>query len=241
MHVYFVGSPNILYPEPLGAIERYVYGLSKELSKKIDVSVSGFGTGSEDSGNYSLRTFSSGSFRAFRNFPEQRLRGMSCGAIHNACAFRDIRRVHKRNPIDLIHANTIYSTPFATLCKRVLGIPFVCSIHNELLTAKPFFACDRVLPVSDYLQQILTEKGVPNKMTVLPDAINPQAYNSTTNIEKQKELLGLSNRKVILFVGRKCPEKGPQIIVDALPSIVKQYPNTTAIFIGPDNYFGSNS
>jgi glycosyltransferase involved in cell wall biosynthesis len=237
-----IGSPNFLFPEPLGAIERYVYGLSKELSKKIYVSVSGFGSGEEKSGTFSLKTYSSRSFMAFSHFPEERLRGMSCGAIHNAYAFRDILRVHKKRPIDIIHANTIYSVPIATVCKIALGIPFVCSVHNELLTAQPFCTCDRVLPVSNYLRRFISQKStLSDRMDVLPDAIDTSAYNATTSIEEAKKELGLSNRKIILFVGRKCPEKGPQVLVEALQSVAKCYSDVLGVFLGPDNYFGSQS
>jgi spore coat protein SA len=226
----------------LGAIARYVYGLSRELSKKIYVSTSGFGTGGEESERFSLKTYSSPSFVAFRRFPNKRLREMGCGAIYDWHVFRDILSVQKKRRIDIIHANTIFAAPSASFCKTVLGIPFVCSVHNELSTVQPLRACDRVLPVSDYLRRCLSKEfSFSGRLDVLHDAIDTSVFNSTMSIEEAKKELGLSNNKVILFVGRKCPEKGPQVLVKALQTVIKRYPEAIGVFLGPDYYFGSKA
>ena len=189
-----------------------------------------------------MKTFLPKTFLAFRYFPIERSRGIICGGIHDEHIFRDILEVHRKKPIDIIHANTIYSIPIATACKMALHIPFVCSVHNELLTAKPFFLCDKVLPVSNYLRCFLQEKRkYGKKMEILPDAINIDAYKGKKTINEAKEELGISNRIVILFVGRKCPEKGPEVLVRALQSVVKNYPDVVAVFLGPDSFFGSCS
>jgi len=237
-----ISSPNILYPQPLGAIERFTLGLSKELSKKIAVSISGFGVGMEASNNFRLTTYSSNAFNAFRHFPQERARGLIQGTIYDIHVFKDIQRVHKEKPIDIIHAHTIYAAPIAVTYKMILGIPFVNSVHNEVLTSKPFFTCDRVLPVSNCLKTFLaTERGLTSRMTVLNDAIDPQFYKPSLSTEAAKVALGLSDYNVLLFVGRKCPQKGPEVLINAMPEILKHYPKTKAIFLGPDYYFGSSS
>jgi len=44
----------------------------------------------------------------------------------------------------------------------------------------------------------------------------------------------LQGGKVVLFQGRISREKGPQVLVDALPAVVKEFPNTVTLFVGPE-------
>ena len=53
--------------------------------------------------------------------------------------------------------------------------------------------------------------------------------------------MGFRNHKIVLFVGRKCFEKGPQVLIKALPKIIQHDPGILAVLIGPDYSFGGNS
>jgi glycosyltransferase involved in cell wall biosynthesis len=45
---------------------------------------------------------------------------------------------------------------------------------------------------------------------------------------------GLGDAPVILFVGQVRPRKGPQVILEAMPSIVQQHPKAMYVIVGPD-------
>lgn len=45
---------------------------------------------------------------------------------------------------------------------------------------------------------------------------------------------GLHGRPVILFQGRISGEKGPQVLIDALPHVISQLPQVITLFVGPD-------
>ncbi len=242
MHVYVVGSATHFYPHPMGAVERYVYGLSKQLSSMADVTTAGFGQGVEESEHFSLKTFDSVAFRTLWKIPVDAVKGIACASIHSAHILKHIFEVNKKNRIDIIHLNTIYSIPMAMVCKLTLGIPFVCSLHNEVVTAGPLYFCDRILTVSNYLRVFLKQnRGFSKDVDVLYDGVHTDSCDSLPDAEASKRELGLSSRKVIMFVGRKTFVKGPQVLIDALPNIVKKHPEAIAVFIGPDYRFGSKS
>lgn len=46
--------------------------------------------------------------------------------------------------------------------------------------------------------------------------------------------MGLTDKKVILYVGQLTPRKGPQFLAHAVPDILNAQPHTQFIFIGPD-------
>jgi len=246
MHICMAssGSDPIL-PERRGAVESYVWGLSKQLCKRENyVTVFGAGKGKKENGNLRIRTctYNEQTFSPFK-----KLLGHTPiyppNILFNKFLFKEILHLHKVFPIDILHIHNIYSGTVASFCKLVLNILVVCSIHNEIRFTLPIQTCDKILPVSRYLERFLLEnKRVnPKKVETLPVAVDPSTYTPYKTASQAKKELNLHNNRVILFVGRKCPEKGPQVLVSALPRILQHHPNALAVLIGPDYFFGSRS
>lgn len=230
-----------ILPNKVGAIEPFAYGLAKELSKENVVDVFGFGNGSKKIGNMCIRTFT---YQPnIKTFSEAVLGYHGRGILYNAYLLKDILNSHQNQPIDIIHVHTLHSSLAATICKPVLQIPFVISVHNKIRTALPIKWSDMILANSEYIRKFLIKERRlrSNQVKVLPIAIDTTRFKPEKDIKKVKEKLGLSDSRVILFVGRKCPEKGPQTIIEALPRIILHNPDILAIFIGPDYFFDANS
>lgn len=229
-----------IYPNRRGAISPYVYGLSKNMSEKgIFVTVLGVGQGKLRTGKLTIKSVNNG--QLIRSFTK---------SIDNSPIYppnilfsfniaKELLNLHKFFNIDIIHSHNAYS--IANIAS-VLGIPVVCSIHNEIRYSFSLALCNKILPVSEYLGSLLIEqkKVNPNKVNVLPVAIDTSEYKPQKKIEAKKKLK-LQKFNLLLFVGRKCPQKGPQIFIEALPKILEKFPETIAILVGPDYFFGSDS
>jgi spore coat protein SA len=230
-----------IFPARSGAIEPYVYGLSQELSGKHFVDIFGYGSGKMESKNLRVETFpfESKSFHALeRLFGEEYAHGI----LFNRYVLRKLVNLHKRYSIDLIHIHTVYSVLAAAMAKLGFHIPVICSIHNEIRNALPIKSCDRILANSQFIKDSLSKRGVqPTRINVLPIAVDANKYKSKLNTEHAKKEVGMCDLPIILFVGRKCAEKGPQILIDALPKIIMHTPKIIAILIGPDHSFSSYS
>jgi glycosyltransferase involved in cell wall biosynthesis len=231
-----------IYPHRVGAIEPFIYGLSKNLSLTNNVDVFGIGKGEEKIGNLHIQTFPYGEniLTSLKSIFGPRL---AYQIPFNAYLVENIFNLHKKKPIDILHIHDANSGFAATLSKLALNIPYICSVHNELRSNLPIRASDKVLAVSEYIKTFLIEqrKFSLKKVEVLNPAIYSDLYRSKKSIKQAKHELGLADHNVVLFVGRKCPEKGPQILINALPEIVKHAPNTLAILIGPDYSFFATS
>ncbi len=157
----------------------------------------------------------------------------------NTYLLKNVISIHRENPINVLHIHDANSGFASTICRQTLGIPYVCTIHNELRSAFTIRACDRVLAVSSYLKKTLVEqRGLSaNKVIVLPVAIDSDLFKPTKSPQESKRILGLQDHPVVLFMGRKFWEKGPQILVDALPRITKNHPRVLAVLVGPDDFF----
>ncbi len=218
----------------------YVWGLSKELLKKNNaITILGVGKGSIKQTNFEVLTTSPP--EVFRSL--QKTMGSlpiaPSKVLFDKFLIKEVLRVNIESKIDVLHLNIPYS--IADLAP-LLGIPSVCSLHNEIKTVFPLKYCDQLLPVSKFLQLGLLKKGVcPRKVTVLPIAIDTTIFKPLKSQVQAKKSLNLEKTAIILFVGRKCPEKGPQVLIKALSKVVKHYPNAIAVFIGPDYHFGSNT
>lgn len=233
MHICSIATANML-PKRRGAIAPYVYTLSKELSRTNFIDILGLGKGKEETKNLRIQTF------AYNRHILNILLGY---AFFNAQLLKKVLNIHKVFPIDVLHIHDPYLGFMATVCKLSFRIPVVCSLHNEVKTIMPIQGCDKILVVSRYLKKFLFHKKKmdESKIRILPVAVDVKKYKPTQNKEQAKKELGLQDCKVILFVGRKCIEKGPQVLIKAIPKVIEYYPKTTFVLIGPDYYFGSFS
>lgn len=235
------GYGDIL-PHRVGAIEPYAFELSRYLSISNTVHFLGKGTGSQKIGNLSVETFSyKKNLPLFlKHFLGDRLAFQIPYSIY---LFKDFSKLNKKQHIDILHLHDANSGFIGDAIGKVFGTPWVCSIHNEIKNAISLQNCGKILAVSNYIRDFLVyeRKVNPKKIEILNIAIDTCFFSRKINIEVAKKILNINDRRVILFVGRKCPEKGPKIIIEALPKIINNYPNILAIFIGPDYFFGNNS
>lgn len=245
MHVCMIsGGFDPLLPIPIGPIESYVYGISRVLSHNHCVSVIGYGHGSIKETNLEINAILANSkvmpfFRALTRFRAVEY-GHAIG--FNSNVMIRILNLQLRKKIDLLHFNVIYSAPVASLLKFLYDIPIICSLHNVIRTAIPLYFCDKIIVNSEFVKMTLVKRHSvsPTKVEVVPIPLEKIAYDPKEKCNAKQEL-GLGNHKIVLFVGRKCNEKGPQVLLDALPAVIRTYPQTMAVFIGPDFGFISKS
>jgi glycosyltransferase involved in cell wall biosynthesis len=77
-------------------------------------------------------------------------------------------------------------------------------------------------------------KRFARKAELIPDGIPEHYFTYKSSIDFRKKY-GLGDRKIILFVNRIHPLKGPQILINAMPVILKEHLDALAILIGPDS------
>lgn len=230
-----------ILPNRFGAIQPYVYELSKVLAQTEEVDLFGFGKGEVWEGNLHIQTFPYPP-----EFPKKFSRIVGSPIAYylpfSVYMLKKITALHIKNPIDILHIHEVYACFAAAVEHFSLGIPCVCSVHNEITKSFPFVGCDKLLPVSNYLKRCLIQnlKIKPHKIEILPIGVDAKVYAPKKSTQQAKEALGLQDTRVLLFVGRKCPEKGPHVLLDALPAILKENPNVIAVLVGPDYVFREN-
>jgi len=133
-------------------------------------------------------------------------------------------KIHGKNVLATIF------TPFALLKHpRKILRPFLSFF--ELLTVTTMYLADAIQVKNDIDLKIV--KKFTNNVRMIPDGISEHYFTDKPSIGF-REKHGLKNRKIILFVNRIHPLKGPQLLIKSLPDVIKRYPDACVVLIGPD-------
>lgn len=114
----------------------------------------------------------------------------------------------------------------------------------RLLWRSTFKRLDHVIVNSTPTKDLAMQAGVAeDKLSIIcPGVSIPQARQSAATIQNFKQQHGLTNKKVLLSVGRLTTRKGlKEFIENALPEIVKAIPETVLVIVGeePKNSLGA--
>ncbi len=124
-----------------------------------------------------------------------------------------------------------------TLLRRVRA-PIVTTLHTVLETFTPqqyavveelVFLSARIVVMSERAVRFLVAQGVPGEKIAfihhgIPDVI--------ADCETEKTRLGMSGRSLVLTFGLLSPNKGIETVIQALPSVVRDFPDLTYLVLG---------
>lgn len=121
---------------------------------------------------------------------------------------------------------------------RELRMPLVTTLHTILAdpTESQRAVMDEIAQRSSTLI-VMTEHSAgllrsihgvaPEKISVIPHGIDGVPFGGGS-----KELFGVKGKSVIFTFGLLSPDKGIEFVIDAMPEILKQFPNTVYIVLG---------
>jgi glycogen(starch) synthase len=140
---------------------------------------------------------------------------------------------------DIVHAHDWHGLLAAVALKKVHGVPMVLQMHSNQVERVGVFAnrgiraleqwgiehADAVIAVSDISAQSLASAYcVPAwKICLVQNAIDS---SSSLNLREVDEL------KTLLFVGRFCSQKSPELVVEVFRRLVQHYPHLRLLMVG---------
>jgi len=185
-----------------------------------------------------------------------RLPGMGPFTVMRAIGQRLLHLAREIQP-NVIHAHSpVLNAVPAIRVGRLLGIPVVYeirafwedaavdhgstregSLRYRLTRALETWAvkrADAVTVICEGLRNDLIARGIPaNKITVIPNAVNVDKFSVGGHPDPSLKMkLGLGNSRVLGFIGSFYAYEGLDLLIAALPSILKQVPDVKILLVG---------
>ncbi len=165
-------------------------------------------------------------------------------------------QVLRQHPIDIIHA---YDYPWvqgfvaAHLAKKYKK-KFIQTTFGEIVPHKEELIhhdeegdryrsfvqyvlqqADLIISLSRHCASEVEFIGVPReRVRVMYWGVDTKHFHPKLDGKAIRQQYALGDAPVILFLGQVRPRKGPQVVLEAMPSIVHQHPNAKYLVVGPD-------
>ena len=106
--------------------------------------------------------------------------------------------------------------------------------YNKYLLDKILSYADVLISPSEYyINESRVLGKYQDKIVVIPNGINVDDFDIGYSKIECREKLGLPlDNEIILFLGGLNPHKGPDVLLKAIPKIIKVIPSATFVFVG---------
>jgi len=198
--------------------------------------------------------YSADSESARTNFHGVEIRSIVC---RRRAPFRDLEYLRKTlhelrsEQVDVLHFHNLpegaaYSN--AIRAKKLLSFDYFIFRRGK---KTPLFWWYRsalrkfswLLPVSEYClrgyQAYWGSNGAP--IRILYNGVNLEQFSpDPASGQARKRALGIEKKRVILYVGRVCQQKGTDLLIDAFQQLRRRFPNVYLVVAGPAEQFGNS-
>lgn len=157
---------------------------------------------------------------------------------------------------DMDVAHVHFSTPLAEFAAlrytKKRGVPLVIHYHGDWVGVGSFFRRTAISAYNRYLlDKVLSQARLiicpspyyitesrflgkyKDKITIVPNGVKLEDFELPYSKEECRLKLGLSlDNMIILFMGNLFPYKAPDVLIKAMPEIVRSSPRTTLVLAG---------
>lgn len=167
--------------------------------------------------------------------------------------------IHRATPFDLVHAHDWLTAHAGITLKKGLGLPLVATIHateagrnrghlvsdfSQFVNQTEWRLCFEAWRVIVCSQYMLAETrgafGVPeDKIHIIPNGVKYEKFNPTLNATERIQFrrhFAADHQKLVFFVGRMTPEKGAQILLEAVPKVLASYGDARFVIVGKGGF-----
>ncbi|MEM2135874.1 MAG: glycosyltransferase family 4 protein [Candidatus Jordarchaeaceae archaeon] len=144
-----------------------------------------------------------------------------------------IGKLHRKEAFQIIHGHSGYpamgfiSETAARLTNRPSVHTLYCPVNPKDYLAKLYLSrIDVIVTITENIKKSLERIKIPSqKIKVIPPAINTRVFNPSISGKEIREKLKIGeDEKTILFVGNLTKKKGIDILLEAMKSVIKCFP-----------------
>lgn len=154
-------------------------------------------------------------------------------------------------PFDLLSADGWTGSLAAHLARKVFGVPWVLTLHGTRVgaiggkgTREEIYAADMerwaaeeadgvVVPSRFVRSEVVRHYRIPKeRIWVVPGGVREDAFRTDVDRDEFRLMFGEPDDRLLLFAGRLAPEKGPDLLLEAMPRILRSRSAARLIFAG---------
>lgn len=156
-------------------------------------------------------------------------------------------------PFDIIHGHDWHPIVALNRIKRDHGIPYTLTIHStewgrngnsfgdgvfKEISHREWLggyeSARVIVTTSRMLDELVQIYSIPkSKISIIPNGIKAGKFKRSSDAIKVKEKYGIyPGEPMVLFCGRMSIQKGPDLLVEAIPKILTSHGNVKFVFIG---------
>ena len=153
-------------------------------------------------------------------------------------SFWKLNRAIKQFNIDLIHSHSRTTQVLGELLGRAQGKVHIFTCHGFFKPKflRRSFGCwgQKVIAISQQVKEhlIIDFKLDENKITVIHNGIDTQNFGDCVSRDQLRWKLGLQADFLVGIIARLSNVKGHIYLIQAMPEIIKNFPNTKLLIIG---------
>lgn len=150
----------------------------------------------------------------------------------------------RRGRPDVIHCGEpLASGLIGYLMRKMYRIPYIIWLHDN-----PFgpvsrlrhplrkFLClraDGIITCCNYSRDAIMREGYPeSRIQLVNPSVDTSVFRPSDEGERVRERLGLKGKKVLLTISRLLPHKGQDMVIRALPELIKLHPDLVYLIGG---------
>lgn len=168
------------------------------------------------------------------------------------------RLLREEGGFDLIHDHDWLSGFAAIALKHNYHLPLVSTIHatemgrnrgqlygemqRSIHMAEWWLTYESwsIIACSQYMAwEVQTYFGAPpQKVDVIPNGVDPKRFDALKNEDLTSFRLAFAGpgEPIVYYVGRMVPEKGLSVLIDAVPSVLREWPGVKFVLAGGGGY-----
>ena len=242
----------IRYPPAPGGAETHVYSISKELRRRgheLKVFTSDL---YKEIPFVRLEHYGS----EHEGIPVKRFKTYSLGGELHYVFFPALIPSLLKEECDIMHAHSYgyFHVNLSAFIKGLRKIPFVLTphfhpewsmwggekrrrirrIYDRVIAKHVLDSADAIIGVSRHEIELLkTIEFDESKVRIIPNGIEFSRFDPIPDASPFREKFNIDGQ-MILFTGRLATNKGLQILVKAMPDVLKEFPDTTFVLVGED-------
>lgn len=156
-------------------------------------------------------------------------------------------------PFDIIHGHDWHPILALNRIKIDHGIPYILTIHStewgrngnnfgagisKEISHREWLggyeSAKVIVTTRRMLDELIRIYSIPkDKISIIPNGIKPGKFRRDLDVGRVKERYSIHPKEpMILFCGRMSIQKGPDLLVESIPKVLKSHSNAKFVFIG---------